>query len=275
MFWLNLLRGLWVADSVSTPCNRDSLKTATDKYILAQNSGRADVLTVLTSNLTYTENDVPVKINCGMLSQPLKLDHHFSIYDTTHCATFTELIAATTEHQYVIGTRMLFTADKISLIESIITEKGDWGFNDTGGATGYLHWTLRETWDPIPKAQQDSRETIKAAGDAYLDRLGDVDVSVPWNSKCARLEGGGYTDPNNAGGNTCQNGLPSTVKVTDRRYVIDEEMGVVDIFLGFPKLDRSAPQVPLPDSHLFRVEEGLIRYIHTLSACVNPGCGIS
>jgi hypothetical protein len=63
--------------------------------------------------------------------------------------------------------------------------------------------------------------------------------------------------------------------VVDRRYVVDLEYGAVNIYLGFPGLDR-ASKVPTPDSHLFRVEKGKIRYIHTISTCEgHPGCGLN
>jgi hypothetical protein len=58
-------------------------------------------------------------------------------------------------------------------------------------------------------------------------------------------------------------------------YVVDEEAGVVSIFVGFPGLDRNSTE-PTPDSHTFRVEHGKIRYIHTLSTCEgHPGCGMN
>ncbi|KAL7629531.1 hypothetical protein AAE478_001052 [Parahypoxylon ruwenzoriense] len=271
MFQPGLLFFLWLAASASAECSREMLKTATDQYIAAQSSGQSSSITALAGNLTYTENEVPLDIKTGVLSQPVKLDRNFSIHDTTLCATFTELIAANTEHQYVIGTRMLFTGENITTIESIVTDQGDWLFN----ATGYLHWTSLESWELIPEDKRDNREVIQAAGDAYFNRFANSNVTVPYGTPCARLEGGAYTDSNGAGGNTCNLGLPSTTTVTNRRYVIDEEMGVVDIFLGFPGLDRSRGQEPMPDSHMFRVEEGEIRYIHTVSSCVNAGCGLN
>ena len=57
--------------------------------------------------------------------------------------------------------------------------------------------------------------------------------------------------------------------------MVDEVMGAVDIFLGFPGLDRSQGQAPMPDSHFFRVEGGKVRYIHTVSSCVQAGCGMN
>ncbi|KAI8625524.1 hypothetical protein F5Y19DRAFT_449804, partial [Xylariaceae sp. FL1651] len=163
------------------------------------------------------------------------------------------------------------TDNKVSLIESIVTDRGDWAFN----ATGYSYWNSLENWNPIPKEKQDSREVIQAAGDAYFNRFDNANITVPFGVPCSRLEGGFSTATLNLTGNTCDVGLPSTIVVTNRRYVIDQEMGVVDIFVGFPGLDRSQGMQPMPDSHMFRVESGKIRYIHTVSSCIQAGCGLS
>ena len=258
--------------AASAECSRALLQNATDQYTLAQSSGTVSNLALLSSSVNYTENEQPVNITTGVLSQPMKIDHNRSIHDTVECATFTELIVANSDHPYVIGTRMLLTGDKITTIESIVTDKGDWAFN----ATGYLYWDSLEKWDPIPEDKRDSREVIKAAGDAYFNRFNNVSVVVPFGEPCARLEGGAYTGRGNLSANTCDiGGLPSTIVVTNRRYVVDETMGVVDIFLGFPGLDRTRGQEPMPDSHMFRVESGKIRYIHTVSSCVTAGCGMN
>ncbi|KAI1639509.1 hypothetical protein F4809DRAFT_648574 [Biscogniauxia mediterranea] len=264
---------LWLAAGAAAQCSREMLKNATDQYVAAQTSGSRGALTYLASNVTYTENEQAVDIGSGVLSRAIRPDHARSVHDTERCATFTELVAATgTEHPYVIGTRMVFAGERVASVESIVTDAGDWLFN----ATGYLYWGAREAWDPIPEAQRDSREAIQAAGDAYFDRFGDEGVSVPFGTPCARLEGGAYTDSDGAGtNNTCSLGLPSTIKITNRRYVVDEEMGVVDIYVGFPGLDMSVPDQAMPDSHMFRVEKGEIRYVHTVSACVNAGCGLN
>ena len=138
----------------------------------------------------------------------------------------------------------------------------------------FLCRTSLENWDPLPPEKRDTREAIQAAGDLYFDRFHNASVAVPFGTPCARLEGGAYTDSRGTGGSTCGLGLPSTITVTNRRYVVDEEMGSVVIFVGFPGLDRSVPEKPMPDSHLFRVEERLIRYIHTLTTCEIAGCGM-
>ncbi|KAF8857435.1 hypothetical protein BDZ45DRAFT_744382 [Acephala macrosclerotiorum] len=105
----------------------------------------------------------------------------------------TELSAATNKKPYVIHTRMLFTDDRITTIQSAVTTTSDWAFN--------------------------------AAGDAYLDSWGDGTVKAPYGAPCARLEGGSYTAGKGLTTNTCKMPqFPQPFKITNRRYVIDEEL---------------------------------------------------
>ncbi|KAK3937443.1 hypothetical protein QBC46DRAFT_460861 [Diplogelasinospora grovesii] len=273
MFYIHsVIVAAYYATAVAAECSREFLKNATDKYVAAQSSGQSSTVTALAAgNLTYTENAKAVDIKTGTLSQPIKIDFTRSAHDTVQCATFTELIAATNPHPYVIHTRMVFGADqKATLVESIVTDNGDWLFN----ATGTLTLNAPEKWDPIPKEKQDSRAVIKAAGDAYFDRFGNASVTVPWGPPCYRLEGG-LAARGTLKGDECVMEWPSTIHIPYRRYVIDEEMGVVDMFIGFPGLDRTQGQDPMPDSHVFRVEGGKIKYCHTASACVKEGCGLN
>lgn len=273
---------LLLPSSVSATCSREALKEATSQYTTAASTGNLSLWTSLTPNTNYTENDQPINITKAVLSQPLKLDHTRSFHDPTTCSALTELIITNPSKPYVIHTRMLFTANnnssspssppKIHTIESLVTTTGDWAFN----ATGYLHWNSLEKWDPIPPSSRDSRAVIQAAGDAYFDRWNNTAVEIPLGTPCARLEGGAYTGLGNLTANTCNlGGFPSTIVVTNRRYVVDEEMGVVGIFLGFPRLDRTVPEKAAPDSHVFRVEGGRVRYIHTVSHCFVVRCGMT
>ncbi|KAK4039552.1 hypothetical protein C8A01DRAFT_36426 [Parachaetomium inaequale] len=267
-----LLATTALATCAAAECTRSFLVDATAKYVAAQTEGKPATLAAIAADtLNYTESDKTVDIKTGVLAQAMKIDHNRSIHDTTLCATFTELIVADGAKPYVIGTRMVFTDNKASLIETIATKPGDWAFN----ATGYLHWNSLETWDPIPLDKRDSRAVIQAAGDAYFNRFNNASFAVPFGTPCARLEGGAYTDPRGSGNGTCDLGLPSTITVTNRRYVVDEEMGAVSIYLGFPGLDRSVADKPMPDSHFFRVEAGEIRYIHTVTTCEHAGCGMN
>jgi hypothetical protein len=56
-------------------------------------------------------------------------------------------------------------------------------------ASQYLNFSKAENWGEIPKEKRDTREAIKAAADAYLDRWGNPDVVVPHCTPCAPLVG--------------------------------------------------------------------------------------
>ncbi|KAK0742963.1 hypothetical protein B0T18DRAFT_414139 [Schizothecium vesticola] len=155
---------------------------------------------------------------------------------------------------------MYFGNGTLTKIDSLVTDKEDWLFN----AKHTLHYALQEAWEPIPEGKRDSRAVIQAAADAYLNlfKAGPGSVEVPWADNCRRLEGGLYTAP----GDTCNTGVPSGIDLVNRRYVIDEVNGAVDVFLSFGNGG-------LPDSHEFKVEGGRIRYVHTITVCAEPNCG--
>jgi hypothetical protein len=258
-----------LAYEASAACSRAVLQSAVESYIKAQASGQPSLLP-LASTVKYAENDASLDIAKGVLSQKITIDFNRSLYDTTQCATFTEISAATNSHPYVIDTRMLFTDDKITTIESVVSDDGDWVFN----AKNQLTWTKQEKWDPIPEGKRDTREVIKAAGDAYLDSWADGKVPVPYGTPCARLEGGMYTGERSPTTNSCK--MPEFPKpfagCGNRRYVIDEELGGVDIFNDFPFIDKTKPN-GTASTNFIRVEGGLIRYIHEVTVCSTKNCG--
>ncbi|RDL39767.1 Uncharacterized protein BP5553_04107 [Venustampulla echinocandica] len=265
---------LSLATAISAECHREFLKNSTDTYINAQTLGQYEnVKSLIFDFAPYNENNIPTALEGGILATPIKIDFARSVHDTVQCATFTELIAASNPHPYVIHTRMEFDANKMkaSRIESIVTDKGDWLFN----ATGTLALNEPEKWDAIPKAQQDSRAVIQSIGDAYFDRFGNVSVVVPWGPPCYRVEGGLPAKGTLTASGDCVMEWPSTIHVPYRRYVVDEQYGVVSLFVGFPGLDRTQGEDPMPDSHVFRVEGGKLKYLHTASACVVEGCGLN
>ncbi|KAH7413849.1 hypothetical protein DE146DRAFT_741501 [Phaeosphaeria sp. MPI-PUGE-AT-0046c] len=271
MFSNILLAGLTARAAVAA-CDRTFLNDWAALYLSAQNAGNPALLTeTLFPNLTYTEQFKPANISSGILSKALDIAQYRSFLDEVSCTSFTEIVVTNISHPYVIGTRTEANGLYVQKIETLVSDAGDWLFN----ATGTAYWNSLEKWDPIPVANRDTREVIKAAGDAYFDRFGNVNVTVPFGTPCARLEGGSYTDASRTNTSTCHLGLPSTIKLVDRRYVVDVEAGVVNIYVGFPGLDRASKE-PAPDSHTFRVEKGKIRYVHTISTCEgHPGCGLN
>ncbi|KAF2648638.1 hypothetical protein K491DRAFT_670333 [Lophiostoma macrostomum CBS 122681] len=261
---------LALASQGSAACTRSMLQDATALYIRAQAGGKPDLLP-LGSNLSYAENDVSMPITKGVISTAVPVDFNRSLYDTTQCISFTEITSATGTHPYVIDTRLLFTDDKITKIESVVADAGDWIFD----ATSHLSHVKTEKWDPIPSTNRDTRSVLKAAGDAYLDSWGDGKVSVPYGTPCARLEGGSYTGDRQPNANTCKMPefpQPFNIAMDTRKYTIDEELGGLDIFNNFPFIDKTRPN-GTSSMNLFRVEAGKIRYIHETTICATKGCG--
>ena len=252
-------------------CSRAMLQTLADTYVKAQTDGKPG-LVPLAKGASYAENDKPVDIGKGVLASGLKVDFTRSLHDTTQCIAFTELVAATDPHPYVIHTRIQATKDgKVSKMDSVVTDTGDWVF----GAPEYLAVTRVETWTEIPRDKRDTRAAIQAAADAYLDNWGEPTLPVPHGTPCARLEGRLHTGAKNPAGNTCDMGaFPQKLKVGNRRYLIDEDYGSVVVFHNFPWIDAGLPVDPgTPASQMFRVESGKNRYIHEATVCTTPKCG--
>jgi hypothetical protein len=266
-----VLAGLACATNAHAACSRATLQRVAAAYVKAQTDGKASLLP-LARGASYTENDQAMGIGKGVLAGPLKIDFTRSFHDTTQCASFTELVAATDPHPYVIHTRMEVTKDgKVSKLESVVTDAGDWLF----GATEHLAVTRGENWGEIPAGKRDTRAALQAAADAYLDNWGDPQLPVPHGTPCARLEGRINTGTRNPQGNTCNMGaFPQKLSVGHRRYVIDETVGAVSIFHNFPWIDAGLPKDPgTPASQIFRVEGGKNRYIHEVTVCTTPKCG--
>jgi hypothetical protein len=240
-------------------CSRDGLQRAVDLYIAAQTKGDTSGLPLATG-LGYMENVARTDINTGVIKTPMKIDHHRSLIDTASCQTFTEVIVTNKEKPYVLGTRLRVNHDKIAEIEILWTTTGYWLFN----ADAYLKWSSSEKWDTIPADRRDTRGTLVAAANAYLDAFleGKKDL-VPWGYPCSRTEGGAHTG-NGAPTDSCDVGVPSGVNIANRRFVVDETVGSVVVFCTFGA-GTAAGGSGAPDTHLFRVENGKLRYVHTLT----------
>jgi hypothetical protein len=269
----------WAAAHAVAQCTRDMLKSATSSYLAALAAGDASKLR-LAKPATYAENNRAVDIAKGVLGKPVTIDFRRTFHDTAACAAFAEVVAATNNnpHPYVIHTqiRVVAAADgggggAIAAVDSVVTEPGDWVFN----ATAFLEWDRTEKWDPIPEAARDSRDVIRAAVDAYLDNWAKPDLPVPHGTPCARLEGGVYTGAGKLDKNTCDMGaFPEPLNVTNRRYVVDEMYGVVDVINDFPWLEITLKAgEATASSNLLRVENGKVRYIHEITECLTESCG--
>jgi hypothetical protein len=93
----------------------------------------------------------------------------------------------------------------------------------------------------------------------------DNKVIVPWGTPCNRLEGGIRTGKGTPE-DSCNVGVPTGMPITKRRYVVDPDIGAVVVLSRFSANEQ-------PDSHMFRVEKGKIRFVHSLTVCTIPNCG--
>jgi len=246
------------ASFAQVACTRDGLEAATNLYIAAQGKGDPSGLP-LAKGLAYIENLQVVDISSGVIQKPMKIDFHRTLIDPATCQTFTEVIVTDKSHPYVIGTRLRINHDKIAEIESLVTTTGDWLFN----ADNYFKWSPGEDWDMIPAGQRDTRDTLVAAANSYLDAFLEKKLDlVPWGYPCNRTEGGLRTGKG-LPDDSCQVGVPAGVNIVARRFIVDEAMGAVVAFCTFGVGG-------LPDTHLFRLEKGKLRYVHTLTH-VPPG----
>ncbi len=270
--WTLALGGVAFAAEARAECDRAMLQHLADTYVEAQTTG-APGLVPLAADAWYGENDLPVAFAGGILAQALTIDFTRSFLDTAQCATFTEITAATHPHPYVIHTRMEANeAGQVTLMESVVTDADDWVF----GAEAHLAQTRVENWSEIPADQRDRRGVLQAAAEAYINNWGAPDLPVPHGTPCSRLEGRIFTGTRDPEGQTCTMGaFPQPIQTGSRRFVIDEALGAVSIFHNFSWIDAGlGPYHPgTPASQTFRIENGMNRYIHEVTACTTPNCG--
>jgi hypothetical protein len=268
-----VLSGALLAPATSfaqVACTREGLKAATDLYIAAQTKGDIAGLP-LAKGLGYVENFKTMNIDEGLIKTPMKIDHHRSLLDTSTCQTFTEVIVSDKANPYALGTRLRVNHGLIAEIEMMWTTTGYWGFN----VDNYLKYSSSENWDTIPAGKRDTRATLESAASAYLDAFleGKMDL-VPWGAPCNRTEGGMHTGKG-APEDSCQVGVPSGVNISNRHFVVDETIGAVVAFCTFGAGSANGGS-GAPDTHLFRVENGKLRYVHTLTHLLQangPGRG--
>jgi hypothetical protein len=249
-------------------CTRASLQATVDKYLDALKKGNPSLMP-LTPQAKYMENRNYIPLGQGIWQTPLAVDFNRNLLDVDTCQTFSEIIHTSSDHPYVIGTRLKIEDNKISEIESLVADKDDWLFN----AENSLKYSSQEKWDILPPERQTDRQTLLNAASTYFDVFGDYSKlnQVPWGTPCARLEGGMYTNPKNDPKGSCTVGVPKTsdVKIINRHYVVDVDMGTVVGFVDFREEKRN------PDVHQFRLEDGKLRYVHALQVCtIQPNCGL-
>jgi hypothetical protein len=243
-------------------CTRASLQAAVDSYIAAQTKGDPKAL-LSAASLKYIENRAAMDPKAGVLGKPQKIDFHRSIYDVQTCESFTEVIITDPAHPYVLGVHQKVEGGRVAVLDLLVTDHDDWLF----APVRTLAYSKAEDWSVLPVARRSSRAALIAGAGGYFDYFDDKSIKdkVPWGHPCRRLEGAIYTGKG-APEDGCDVGVPDNVKIVDRHYVVDEDLGAV---VGLVNFGTNG----LPDSHLFRLEDGKFRFIHTITVCKTPNCG--
>jgi hypothetical protein len=249
-------------------CTRASLQGVVDKYLTALKKGRPSLMP-LAVRAKYIENRKEIPFGQGIWKTALEINHSRSLLDVDTCETFTEIVDANSSNPHVIGTRLKIVDDKISEAEALITTKKDWLFN----AANYLKYSSQEKWDILPADKRSDRQALIKTANAYFDIFTNPSANseVPWGIPCARLEGGAYTNEKEDPNASCTSGVPleGSLKIVNRRFIVDVDMGTVVGLADFGEKNG------WPDSHIFRLENGKLRYVHTLTLCPDSGCDIS
>ena len=249
-------------------CTRDALLDTADDYVDAQEAGNPFKMH-MGLWVDYNEQMQQSAMATGVISKPMKVDFYRTLADTTNCTVFVESAITDPAHPYVTGAIVSARGGDVNSLQVVYTDKvNGWLFNPASTAK----YSKAENWKEIPAAERDSRETLLAAANAYLDLFNDKNVKVPWGAPCARLEGGLYTSKTEPGQplaptDSCNVGIPSGVKIVDRTYVVDPVVGGVSVLSHFGSNAS-------PDFHTFRIEHGQIKYVHTITACKVANCGL-
>src|SRR4029077_10660443 len=117
----------------------------------------------------YLENMGVVEADKGLWNTALPIGFSRSLLDKDRCKTFSEVIVTEGGHQYVIGTRLSVDNGKITAIDSLVTDKGDWLFN----ANNYLKFSSAEGGHPLSPAERVPMQRLIDAGNQYLDQFSD------------------------------------------------------------------------------------------------------
>ena len=152
-------------------CTRATLQSAVDSYVAAQKSGDAKKM-AFAEKAKYLENMSDVEPALALWNTALPVAYDMSILDSKRCKTFTEIIVTEGGHQYVIGTRLYVNDGRITRIDSLVTDKGDWLFN----ANNYLKVAKTEDWTVLPPEQRTPMQDMLNGANAYLDLFADKHV---------------------------------------------------------------------------------------------------
>jgi hypothetical protein len=247
-------------------CSRIGLQYAAQQYLAGQAKGDYSALPLPASGPGYWEQMKAADIKTGFLTKKLNINRTFALFDVDTCQAYVEIVVTDKAEPYVAGIRLRVNYDKIAEIEVIYETTGYWGFD----VDAYLKYASLEDWSAVEPSKRSKRGELVAAANAYLDAFLEAKIdAVPWGYPCVRIEGGMYTGSKDGSPTkpdaSCSAGVPAGVNIANRRFIVDEVLNTVVALCTFgaggPNGGSGAP-----DQHMFRLENGKLRYVHTLTA---------
>jgi phage baseplate assembly protein gpV len=165
-------------------CTRAILQRAAEDYIATQET--ADPTNMhMGLWVDYNEQLQNATLSTGVLSKPMKVDFYRTAADTTACTVYIEAAITDPAHPYVTGAILTARGGQVSNMQVVYTDKvNGWLFNPANTAK----YSKAENWKEIPEAQRDSRETLLAAANAYLDLFNDKNVKVSVAASAVKLK---------------------------------------------------------------------------------------
>lgn len=257
VFTAMALAGVAVATPAAAQgsCNRELLEGIAGDWVSAVEKGSGFELQL--GEWVDFQANLEIGFMGEFLDKPRQVDWHRALLDTTSCKVMVESVILDEAEPMVLSTVLTNGFFGVSPISNIVTKQGDWQFD----AAATAQHARAEDWAPIPEGQRDSRDELLAVANAYLDRLGDSSVQVPWAASCVRIDGGTQVA-------SCETGLPGNLPAADRQFTVDEVLGAVNVQLRLGE-QRRAGSVTL------RIEDGKVRYVHTIANCGGDAdCGL-
>ena len=235
-------------------CTREALEPIADNFIDAQKAGDPSKLSLATT-VTYMQNNKTITADKWICKTAMPIDNSLKFFDVDSCRIFVEIISSTGSSPYVSMTWLKVVDGKISGIDAIVGTTGASNFD----AKAYLTYTKAEDWSMLTESQKSTRQALLNGVNAYLDMFKGTGTgvdTVPWGHPCERVEGGSmHVTPDCISGMPGHGGL-SNINVTNRRYAVDVDMGTADVFCLFMNMN---------DTHMFRLVDGKIKLIHTVT----------
>jgi hypothetical protein len=239
-------------------CNRDLLQGIADDWVSAVEKGTPFELNL--GEWVDFQQNLEIGFMGVFFDRPRPVDWHQPLLDTASCKTFVASVVLEDAEPLVLATVLNNGFFGVSPINNLTTAEGDWRF-DARATSAHVR---NKDWSPIPEGQRAIRDELIAAADAYLDRFGDASVDVPWAADCVRLDGAVLRE-------ACDAGLPQGIAAIERQYTVDDVLGGVNVLAWLGEGEGR-----LASSHTLRVEDGLIRHVHTIVSCGGrPGCDLA